>query len=959
MPKGGEIMGEEVGSLLVRIEANIDNLVNNLNKAEKKTSVFGDVVKANLLSDVIMGGFNKLGNAIGGAFDKLNNFAKIGLETASNLTEVQNVVDTTFGKSASIINDFSKKASTAFGLSELSAKKFNGTMGAMLKSTGLSGESVVDMSVALTGLSGDMASFYNLKPEEAFEKLRSGISGETEPLKQLGINMSVVNLETYALSKGIKKTYSEMTQAEQTSLRYNYIMQATSDAQGDFSKTSDSYANQQRILQLNMENVAASIGKNLLPVVNGLTTAFNGLVSGTITADEFIVKVNGTILSFIDSLNESLPKFLKIGGEIILKIVDGLTKKIPYIIKAAAPIVTSLANGIIDALPAVIDAADAIADGIVTFLTADDGKTIKKMSNAGVKLFASLVKNGIKIITGIVEILPDVISGITDALTDENGQMVKDVVSAGVDLFISLVKNAPAIINGITSAIPNIIDSIADEFTSDRSKQKIEDAGVELGGSLVDGFFKAVGSIVDFISMGTGGFLPSSEMPPIINTKTGKEMQYNPNTGKWEDILSGGGQTSGGGGGRTGKEKTSANKNVSDYVKNAQIGFETMFGFGVDAGKNLISGVASGIDKYSAKVGNAVGNALDSVSSASEKIADKTKKAFDDLGDAITKSLKKQYDAARQLELNSLDKQTKSKISAIQEQIDAIDAQTAAEEKASEEKSYKDKLASISSKILTAENADEIARLEAEKSDLIAEYDRKKTLEQRENAIALLRSKQDEIEAAAEKEKDIIEKKYDDLTSQDNLYAEARKLIIEKNNDEIIKLLETYYPEWLDAGQSFGESLVDGLNSTKTTIKATIDEIMSYLSAPIDGLNIYVVKAGDTLSKIAKMFNTTVSDLAALNNISNVNLINVGQQLKIPSYDIGTNYVPYDMLAMIHKGEKIIPAKNDQQNTSPTVNYADMFRGATIIMDSESRVKQLARELFNLQQGALRAGGTA
>ena len=111
----------------------------------------------------------------------------------------------------------------------MQAKKYTSTLGAMMKSSGLTGKAVTSMSTDLAGLAADMASFYNLDFETAFEKIRSGISGETEPLKQLGINMSVANLEAYALSQGITKSYESMTQAEQVTLRYNYLMQATRD----------------------------------------------------------------------------------------------------------------------------------------------------------------------------------------------------------------------------------------------------------------------------------------------------------------------------------------------------------------------------------------------------------------------------------------------------------------------------------------------------------------------------------------------------------------------------------------------------------------------------------------------------------------------------------------------------------------------------------------------------------
>lgn len=205
-------------------------------------------------------------------------FGVKSIDLASDLNEVQNVVDTTFGGSADKINKWAESAGESFGLSELAAKQYTSTMGAMLKSMGMSEDATTDMSIALAGLAGDMASFYNLDAADAFEKLRSGISGETEPLKELGINMSVANLEAFALSEGITTAYDSMTQAEQATLRYQYIMQATADAQGDFSDTSDSLANQQRILQMEVETLSADLGQALLPAALGVVEGLRSLV---------------------------------------------------------------------------------------------------------------------------------------------------------------------------------------------------------------------------------------------------------------------------------------------------------------------------------------------------------------------------------------------------------------------------------------------------------------------------------------------------------------------------------------------------------------------------------------------------------------------------------------------------------------------------------------------------------
>ena len=214
------------------------------------------------------------GLAAAGIVNILKDWGSAALQAASDLQEVQNVVDVTFGESASVIESWSKKAGEQFGLTETQAKKFTSTLGAMMKSAGMSGNEIVEMSTDLAGLAADMASFYNLDFDTAFQKIRSGISGETEPLKQLGVNMSVANLEAFALQKGLQKTFNEMSQSEQTMLRYQYLMQATADAQGDFARTSDGYANASRRVETAMNTLRTKGGDLLLNVIGPLTDKF-------------------------------------------------------------------------------------------------------------------------------------------------------------------------------------------------------------------------------------------------------------------------------------------------------------------------------------------------------------------------------------------------------------------------------------------------------------------------------------------------------------------------------------------------------------------------------------------------------------------------------------------------------------------------------------------------------------
>lgn len=225
--------------------------------------------------------FSRLAKAIGLVMiaRKALDTIKTGIDYASDLAEVQNVVDVTFGSATEAINSWSKECLAAYGMNEVSAKRYAGTLGAMLKSSGLAGDAIVDMSKDMVGLAGDMASFYNLDLETAFEKIRSGISGETEPLKQLGINMSVANLEAYALSQGITTAYNEMSQAEQVMLRYNYLMSTTADAQGDFARTQDSYANQTRLLSESWLEFTGVMAEQLLPVLTTIVSWLNNIVA--------------------------------------------------------------------------------------------------------------------------------------------------------------------------------------------------------------------------------------------------------------------------------------------------------------------------------------------------------------------------------------------------------------------------------------------------------------------------------------------------------------------------------------------------------------------------------------------------------------------------------------------------------------------------------------------------------
>lgn len=222
----------------------------------------------------------KIGFLIGSAFavGKLVQFGKECLELGSDLAEVQNVVDVTFTTMSDKVNEFAKSAITSAGLSETMAKQYTGTFGAMAKAFGFSEEQAYNMSTQLTQLTGDVASFYNLDQGEAFTKLKSVFTGETESLKDLGVVMAQTALDQFALANGFGKTTSAMTEQEKVALRLKFVTQQLSAASGDFIRTSDSWANQVRVMQLQLQSLKASVGQGLINIFTPVLKVINILL---------------------------------------------------------------------------------------------------------------------------------------------------------------------------------------------------------------------------------------------------------------------------------------------------------------------------------------------------------------------------------------------------------------------------------------------------------------------------------------------------------------------------------------------------------------------------------------------------------------------------------------------------------------------------------------------------------
>jgi len=200
------------------------------------------------------------------------------VKLASDFEESLNKVNVSFGESSKEVEAFAKTTLKSFGLAEGSALDMAALFGDMGTSMGLTQKEAAGMSTSLVGLAGDLASFKDINIDIAQTALASVFTGETESLKKLGVVMTQANLQQFALEQGINKTIKQMTQAEKVQLRYNFVIAQSSNALGDYARTSDGVANSTRSLQESVKELGQQFGKELLPLASDVIKTLRGVV---------------------------------------------------------------------------------------------------------------------------------------------------------------------------------------------------------------------------------------------------------------------------------------------------------------------------------------------------------------------------------------------------------------------------------------------------------------------------------------------------------------------------------------------------------------------------------------------------------------------------------------------------------------------------------------------------------
>lgn len=469
--------------------------------------------QANSASQKMAASFKKIGASVAAAFSTamIAKFGKSCIDLGSDLAEVQNVVDVTFTTMSDKVNEWAVNAQKAYGLSETMAKKYVGTFGSMAEAFGFTEQQSYDMATSLTGLTGDVASFYNLSQDLAYTKLKSVFSGETETLKDLGIVMTQSALDNYALANGYTKTVKEMTEAEKVTLRYNFVLGQLKNATGDFTRTQDSWANQTRILSLRFDSLKATIGQGLINAFTPVIKVVNSLIDRLSTVSEKF-----------KALTEQI--FGNAGGSTAGGVDTAMADS-----ASSAESLTNEANNSSAALDSVADSAEKAKKSVAGFdklnVLSKDSKTetnsttpatTTQNQSSGNNLTSAMAKSVDKLGSAWNSKGQKVIESVKKAFNS-----VKGVVQSIGDSWKKVWNNdsGSKLLNNIKDLLKHCFNNIAD--IADAFKKAWDKAG--LGDSVIQSIIDRANSLIGLIDV------IAEDFAKIWNNGTGERI--------WSNIL--------------------------------------------------------------------------------------------------------------------------------------------------------------------------------------------------------------------------------------------------------------------------------------------------------------------------------------------------------------------------------------------------------------------------------------
>lgn len=789
-----------VGDLNVRINVDTAGLNTGIQQAQTRMQQLSERLQSLGTSMMSAGKNMTLGITVpllaaGGASIKL----------ASDMAENLNKVNVVFKGNASEIINWSDTTLKSFGIANVTALDMVSLFGDMATSQGLVTSEAAKMSVSLVGLAGDLASLKNINIEVAQTALKGIFTGETESLKGLGIVMTEANVKAFALANGFKANMNEMTQAEKTTLRYAFVLNSTKNSQGDFSRTSEGAANQMRIFRETLKELGVTLGTTILPIFTNAITKLNEL------------------LNWFKELSPGTKKWIMILAGVVAVI---------------GPIITIL-GGLIWVLGALFTPIGLVVAGI-TALTATGywmWKNWDKIKNALSQIFGEIFYSIQDYMSKIKIVVLFVITTLVNAFSqfiNFISLVINKISKVGAALGIlksdsNFLTNG---LNGLNASVKNVLTSLDKQTSLQFFNKEINKTAHEA--VMTDLRLEDLNLRLKELNK------PSSV--GINDTTTSLKnltTQITPTAANVSDLKS---EQS-----NLAKETDTAAKAIENEKRKLQEQID------------VLQKSKDAIIKYYDKLGASILTALSRRYKEQEQMEEKSLNYRINQATFETNNIIKLYEKMASAKMKAIDESSNTEINSIRAKIDNINELTDKENRDLEQSDYEKRLSEKSSQLTSAKNEEDKNKILSDMSDMKLANDRKLLLQSRRDEIESLRTSIDTIKSKAEldkqaisdkltsdtkyyelakqtqdyyfgKEKEDLATKYKDLNEEEAIQAEAREFALTTNNNKLIKLLDDYNPSWRDAGKSFGEKLLEGLQSVTGKIETEISKIMSKIN---------------------------------------------------------------------------------------------------------------------------------
>ena len=494
----------------------VEDFGKEADKSGKSALSMGDIIKANLISDAIIGGLKSLANgikAIGGA---MLDFGKDVVNSYGELEQNLGGSEAVFGEYASNIQKAGEEAYKNLGVSQSEYLATANKMGALFQGSGVEQQKSLELTEKAMQRAADMASVMGIDMQTALDSVAGAAKGNFTMMDNLGVAMNATSIEAYAASKGLDFVWASASQAEKTEMAMQMFFENTEQYAGNFAKEStQTISGSFGLLKSSVESLTAGLGNSTADVANlanNVINAFLSVIDNVKPIIENIISSLPVVLdTIVNAITEYLPELLQLGIELLNSLLSGISENIgtimpvvlsvletlvqailenlPVIIEMGVQMLVSLANGIGNMLPTLIPLAiDCILTIVESLLD-----NIDLIIDAAINIIMALADGRLDALPQLIDKIPVIIDKLIMAISNNLPKLIEAGIELTLKLAVGLIKAVPQLLSSIPSLIGSLIKGFGNYYS------KLGEVGLNLVKGIWQGIKDATNWVLDKI----------------------------------------------------------------------------------------------------------------------------------------------------------------------------------------------------------------------------------------------------------------------------------------------------------------------------------------------------------------------------------------------------------------------------------------------------------------------------